>query len=240
MILYPAIDIQNGECVRLRRGDFADVTVFSNDPVARARQWQEEEAEALHVVDLDGARLGKPVNFHIIEELADGISIPVQCGGGVRTIETVKLFEESSLERIIIGTGAITDQSFLAEAVKILGGRLVVSVDADRGMVTTHGWQQKTRVSAVSFAHSLQEAGVKNVLYTDIARDGMMAGMNLESLGRLAEEVDINVIASGGISSLEDLRSLKQLSLPNIKSVIVGRALYEGAFTVAEARAILD
>ncbi len=240
MILYPAIDIQNGECVRLRRGDFADATVFSTDPVARAKEWEEEGAQALHVVDLDGAREGRPVNLSIVEEIAEQVSIPVQYGGGVRTPDTLQRLERGPVKRVIIGTGALTDQSFLLETVKLLGERLIVSVDADRGIVTTHGWQEQSMVSAVRFATFLQGEGIKHILYTDIERDGMMMGMNLEAVRELAREVDINVIASGGISSLDDLQRLKDLGQANITGVIVGRALYEGNFTVAEARAILD
>ena len=240
MILYPAIDIQGGECVRLRRGDFADVTVFSTDPAARAKQWQEEGAQALHVVDLDGAREGRPVNIDTVERIAETVSIPVQFGGGIRESETLKRLVNGPIDRVIIGTGALTDQAFLMEAVKLLGDRLVVSVDAERGMVTTHGWQEHTLVSAVRFATFLRLAGVDHVLYTDIERDGMMMGMNLEAVRELAEEVDIDVIASGGISHLDDLRRLKELNLANVTSVIVGRALYEGSFTISEAREILD
>jgi len=240
MILYPAIDIQDGECVRLRRGDFAEATVFSTDPVARARMWEEEGAQALHVVDLDGARLGTMVNLALIEEIAETISIPVEFGGGVRTVDDLKMIKAGSIFRVVIGTGAVTDQGLLIEAVNIMGDQLVVSVDADRGMVTTHGWQEQSSVSAIRFAGYLQKEGVRHILYTDIDRDGMMMGMNLESVRELAEAVDIDIIASGGISNLDDLERLKALGLANISSVIVGRALYEGRFTVAEARAILD
>jgi phosphoribosylformimino-5-aminoimidazole carboxamide ribotide isomerase len=240
MILFPAIDIQDGKCVRLRRGDFEEATIFGDDPVARARLWQDEGAQALHVVDLDGAREGKLVNLAIIEEIAETISIPVQYGGGIRTSETLRVIAGGPVERVVIGTGAVVDEAFLKEAVAALGSKLVISVDAERGLVTTHGWQERSSVSAVKFASFLQEQGVRHVLYTDIDRDGMMMGPNLKSTGELAESVDIDIIASGGISSLEDLKALKGLGLENISSVIVGRALYEGTFTINEARAILD
>ena len=149
MILYPAIDIQKGECVRLRRGDFGDATVFNRDPVAQAREWQEAGAQALHVVDLDGAREGRPVNLAIVEEIARNLSIPVQYGGGIRTADTLRMVERGPVGRVIIGTSALTDQGFLLEAVKIMGDRLIVSVDAERGIITTHGWQERARVSAV-------------------------------------------------------------------------------------------
>ncbi|MBE0429620.1 MAG: 1-(5-phosphoribosyl)-5-[(5-phosphoribosylamino)methylideneamino]imidazole-4-carboxamide isomerase [Thermoleophilia bacterium] len=240
MILYPAIDIQNGEAVRLRRGDFSDATVFSRDPVERARLWEQEGAQALHVVDLDGARQGRLVNFHLVEAIAESVSIPVEYGGGVRMIGDLSMIASGPVERVVIGTAAVEDKSFLKEAVRTLGGRLVVSVDAHNGMVSTHGWQQRSEVGAVIFAGRLQEEGVSHVLYTDIDRDGMMKGMNLPAVRELAEAVNIDIMASGGISSLDDLRRLKELNLPNVTAVIVGRALYDGAFTVAEARAILD
>ena len=240
MILYPAIDIQDGQCVRLKRGDFAEATVFSTDPVARAKMWQEEGAEALHVVDLDGARLGRLVNLALIEEIAETLSIPVEFGGGIRTLDDLKLIHEGPVHRVVLGTSAVHDQQLLLEAVRLMGDRLVISVDAERGMVTTHGWQEKSSVSAIRFSSYLQSEGVRHILYTDIDRDGMMMGMNLETTRELAEAVDIDIIASGGISSLDDLVRLKKLVLPNISSVIVGRALYEGCFSITEARAILD
>ena len=240
MILFPAIDIQHGKCVRLRRGDFEEATVFSTDPVARAKLFVDEGAQALHVVDLDGARLGKMVNLDIIEEIAGTVSIPVEFGGGVRTLEDLILVQKGPIKRVVLGTSAITDQSLLMEAVKLMGDNLVVSVDAERGLVTTHGWQETSRVSATRFAAYLQDAGIKHILYTDIDRDGMMIGMNLDAVRELAHAVNIDIIASGGISNIDDLVRLKELAVPNISSVIVGRALYEGRFTIAEARAVLD
>ncbi|MFA5810446.1 MAG: 1-(5-phosphoribosyl)-5-[(5-phosphoribosylamino)methylideneamino]imidazole-4-carboxamide isomerase [Thermoleophilia bacterium] len=240
MILFPAIDIQNGQCVRLRRGDFEEATVFSTDPVARAKMFEDEGAQALHVVDLDGARLGKMVNLSIVEEIAKTISIPVEYGGGIRTMEDLVIIHEGPISQVVLGTSAVTDQALLLEAVKIMEDKLVISVDAERGLVTTHGWQEKSSVSAIRFASYLQSEGVRHILYTDIDRDGMMMGMNLDAVHELAEAVDIDIIASGGISEIGDLVRLKGLGLPNISSVIVGRALYEGKFTISEARAILD
>jgi len=240
MILLPAIDIQDGHCVRLRRGDFDDATIFSSDPVERARMWEDEGAQALHVVDLDGAKGGNPVNLEIVEEIAKSITIPVEFGGGIRTIEDLRRIHEGPISRVILGTSAVNDENLLTLAVSLMDGELIISVDADRGIVTTHGWQQHSSVTAVHFAQYLQKVGVEHILYTDIDRDGMMLGMNLEAVRELAETVDIDIIASGGISSLDDLRHLKALNLANISSVIVGRALYEEAFTVTEARAILD
>lgn len=240
MILYPAIDIQNGECVRLRRGDFEEVTVFGTDPVAHALKWEGEGAQALHVVDLDGAREGRPVNLHIVEEIAERVSIPVQYGGGIRTLKDLGILTSGLVGRFIVGTGAVVDEDFLNEAVKTAGDRLVVSVDAEAGMVMTHGWRERSSVSSIRFAGYLREKGVTHIMYTDIERDGMMMGMNLEAVRELSRAVDLDIIASGGISSLGDLRRLREADLANVSGVIVGRALYEGRFTIAEAREILD
>lgn len=240
MILYPCIDIQDGECVRLRRGDFEEATVFGSNPVDRAQLWEREGAQALHVVDLDGARLGKLVNFSIVEEIAEVISIPVQFGGGIRQIEDLRMISSGPVQRVILGTAAVVNEEFLRQAVELLGKRLVISVDADNGMVATHGWQERSATSAINFARYLQGEGIRHILYTDIERDGMMMGMNLNAVQELAQAVDIDILASGGISSLDDLVRLKDLSLPNVSGVIVGRALYEGRFTIVQAREILD
>lgn len=239
MILYPAIDIQGGECVRLKRGDFAEVTVFSTDPVARAKMWEQEGAEALHLVDLDGAREGRLVNLALVEEIAETVSIPVQYGGGIRRIEDLNMLASGGISRVIIGTAAVTDQEFLSQAVKLLRNRLVVSIDAERGWVATHGWQERSTVGAVKFAGFLKQEGIEHVLYTDIDRDGMLMGMNLVAIEELADEVEIDIIASGGISSLDDLVRLKALNQPNLSGVIVGRALYEGRFTINQAKKVL-
>lgn len=239
MILYPAIDIQGGECVRLKRGDFAEVTVFSTDPVARAKMWEQEGAEALHVVDLDGAREGRLVNLALVEDIAETVSIPVQYGGGIRRIEDLNMLASGGISRVIIGTAAVTDQEFLAQAVKLLKNRLVVSIDAERGWVATHGWQERSTVGAVKFAGFLKQEGIEHVLYTDIDRDGMLMGMNLVAIEELADEVEIDIIASGGISSLDDLVRLEALNQPNLSGVIVGRALYEGRFTINQAKKVL-
>lgn len=240
MILYPAIDIQGGECVRLRRGDFTEATVFSTDPVAHARLWEKEGARALHVVDLDGAREGRLVNLALVEGIAEAVSIPVQYGGGIRTLDDLGMLAGGSISRFIIGTGAVHDESFLTGAVGLAGGRLIVSVDAERGMVVTHGWQEHSMVSAIRFATYLKEKGIEHIMYTDIERDGMMMGMNLEAVRELAQAVGIDIIASGGVSSLDDIRRIKELGLDSVSGVIVGRALYEGRFTIAEANAVLE
>jgi len=239
MILYPAIDIQGGRAVRLRRGDFEDSTVFSDDPVALALQWQEAGAEVLHVVDLDAARTGEPVNFDIVDRIVHALDIPVQYGGGIRNDKSLAMVAGTRIRWAVIGTAAITDHDFLQRAKDWLQDRFVVGVDCDQGMVSTHGWQQRSQMTAVRFVQSLAELGVGRVVYTDVTRDGMMMGPNFAGLKEICEASTMEVILSGGISSIDDLKRAARLDAPNLVGVIAGRALYDGAFTVAEAKAIL-
>ncbi|OPZ75946.1 MAG: 1-(5-phosphoribosyl)-5-((5-phosphoribosylamino)methylideneamino) imidazole-4-carboxamide isomerase [Actinobacteria bacterium ADurb.Bin444] len=239
MRLFPAIDIQGGRCVRLRQGDFADSTVFSNDPVEVARRWQEQGARHLHVVDLDGARLGSPQNFDVVRALAEAVDIPVQLGGGIRTVEALELISGSRVARVIVGTGAIGDETFLREALQVWGASLIVAVDAEEGFITTHGWQKRTLVPVAQLAAQLAALGVKEVLYTDVSRDGMMRGMNINAYEELGRQTTLEIIASGGVTTLEDLRAVKALESLGVTGVIAGRALYEGAFTLAEALAVV-
>jgi phosphoribosylformimino-5-aminoimidazole carboxamide ribotide isomerase len=239
MRLYPAIDIQNGRCVRLRRGDFADSTTFSVDPVEVARHWVREGARALHVVDLDGAKDGEPRNFELVRRIAEVAAVPVQFGGGIRSREALKLVEDSPVARLVLGTSALLDEAFLQEAIARWGGRLVVAVDADKGYVKTHGWLQRSTMRVAEFLARLEEAGVAEILYTDIARDGMLGGVNVEGIKALAQGSSLGIIASGGVTELDDLRVLKTLEPLGVTGVIAGRALYEGRFTVAEAQEVL-
>lgn len=237
MIVFPAIDIQGGKAVRLRRGDFDDSTVFSDDPVALARHWQDEGAEALHVVDLDAARTGELVNVDLLERIVKAVDVPVQYGGGIRSAKALALVAGLGVHWVVIGTAAITALELLDDAVKWLDERLVVGMDCTDGMVATHGWQQRTEMSAVKFVRILEQHGVKRVVYTDTARDGMLGGPNLISLRDLAEMTTLELVCSGGVALLDDLRRLARIGAPNIVGVIVGRALYEKAFTLAEAMA---
>jgi phosphoribosylformimino-5-aminoimidazole carboxamide ribotide isomerase len=241
MRLLPAIDIQGGRCVRLRRGDFADSTVFGDDPVAMARFWVAEGARFLHLVDLDGAREGTPRNFDLIRAIAEAVPIPVEAGGGLRGEAALELFRQSRVAKAVLGTSAVEDKTFLERALAVLGSdRVVVAVDAERGMVKTQGWQEQSGVSAIDLVRELEAKGVREILYTDISRDGMMGSVNLEGLRELAENSSVEIIASGGVTSLDDLRALKVLEPLGITGVIAGRALYEKRFTVAEALEILD
>ena len=239
MKLYPAIDIQEGRAVRLRRGDFDDATVFAEDPVEQALEWKRQGAEGLHVVDLDGARQGTLVNFDLVRGIVDAVRIPVQYGGGVRSPEALATVAASGLEWVVLGTAAVTDLGLLDEALAVLGPRLVVSVDCESGICATHGWQERSEMSALHFVRLLKERGARRIVYTDVLRDGMLEGPNLEGLRELTEATDLEVVMSGGISRLEDLRWIKR-EAPGLVAVIVGRALYEGTFTLAQARAILD
>jgi phosphoribosylformimino-5-aminoimidazole carboxamide ribotide isomerase len=241
MRLLPAIDIQGGRCVRLRRGDFADETVFGDDPVAMARSWVAEGARFLHVVDLDGAREGTPRNFDLIRAIAEAVPIPVEAGGGFRDEAALELFRRSRVAKAVLGTSAVEDKVFLERALELLGAdRVVVAVDAEGGLVKTRGWQEQSGVTALDLVRELEVRGVREVLYTDISRDGMMESVNLEGLRELAENSSVEIIASGGVTSLDDLRAVKLLEPLGVTGVIAGRALYEKRFTVAEALEILD
>ncbi len=241
MRLFPAIDIQRGRCVRLRKGDFADETVFGEDPVAMARHWAAEGAHFLHVVDLDGAREGEPRNLPVIEAIAAAIDIPVQAGGGIRTDTVVARIAAGSLARAVIGTSAVEDLAFLERALATLGpARVVVAVDAEAGMVKTRGWREQSDVTATELVGRLEDLGVREILYTDISRDGMMQSVNLEGIRELAENSSLQIIASGGVTTLDDLRSLLTLEPLGVTGIIAGRALYEGRFSVAQALAVLE
>lgn len=240
MRLVPAIDIQGGRCVRLRQGDFADETVFGDDPVAMAQRWVDEGAECLHVVDLDGAREGRPLNFLLIQAIAEAVSVPVQTGGGIRTEIDLKTLANSPVAKAVLGTSAVEAPEFVERALALLGAdRLVVAVDAEDGLVKTKGWVERTEVRVLDLAGRLASAGVTEILYTDISRDGMMQSANIQGIREVAERSGLKVLASGGVTDLDDLRDLKLLEPCGVTGVIVGRALYEGRFTVAEAKAVL-
>lgn len=241
MRLIPAIDIRGGRCVRLRRGDFADETVFGDDPVAVAVRWVDEGARYLHVVDLDGAREGEPRNFALVRAIAERVSVPVETGGGIRSEAALQSIAGSRVAKAVLGTSAVEDQAFVERALMVLGpDRVVVAVDAEEGFVKTRGWVERSAVRALDLAVSLKGMGVREILYTDISRDGMMQSVNLLGVRSLAEESGLEIIASGGVTSLDDLRALKVLEPLGVTGVVAGRALYEGRFTVAEALAVLD
>jgi phosphoribosylformimino-5-aminoimidazole carboxamide ribotide isomerase len=238
--LYPAIDLQDGRAVRLRRGDFAQPTVFSDDPVAQAREFADAGASVLHVVDLDGARDGQPVHAALVASIAAAFPGTVHLGGGLRSRAAIETGMATGADRVVVATAVIEDRGLLEWAIDRLGDALVVGLDARRGKVATHGWTQVSERDAVGVATELVSMGVRRLVYTDINRDGTLGGPNLAALRRLAEAVPpLKLIASGGVSSLDDLCRLRDLRLGNLAGVIVGRALYEGRFSVAEGLATL-
>lgn len=240
MIVFPAVDIQGGKAVRLRRGDFSDATVFGDDPVELARQWESEGAQALHVVDLDAARTGEMTNVDIVERIVRAVNVPVQYGGGVRSPKSLAYIAGIGVHWVVMGTAAVTATDLLDTALNWLGDRLVVGMDVSGGMVATHGWQQRSQMTAGRFVRILEERGVKRVVYTDVARDGMLRGPDFSGVEEIAASTSLELVVSGGIAWLDDLKRLAKLQRPNVVGVIVGRALYEGVFTVAEARAVFE
>lgn len=240
MILYPAIDIRDGKAVRLRQGDFDAETVYDADPLSAARAWVQGGAKWLHVVDLDGARSGAPANLDHLGRIAGELGVPVQFGGGLRSRASVDAALDAGAERVILGTAAYTDVDFLDDVVAAHGPRVVVSVDVRRGKVASAGWTQQTEMEAAAVIDHLQRRGVRKLVYSNIERDGMLTGPDLDEVRRIAEAVRGSFIYSGGIGSLGDLEGLARLRQVNLNGVIVGSALYERRFSVPEARAALD
>lgn len=237
MILYPAIDLKDGNCVRLLRGEMEAATVFGTDPAAQARAFQDAGAEWLHMVDLNGAFAGRPVNGAAVEAILGTINIPVQLGGGIRDMATVEGWLAKGLSRVILGTVAVENPDLVRQAAAAFPGRIAVGIDARGGRVATRGWATETEVMATDLARRFEDAGVAAIIYTDIDRDGAMQGPNIAATEGLARAVGIPVIASGGVSSLDDLRALAQTQV--IAGAISGRALYDGAIDLAEALALL-
>jgi phosphoribosylformimino-5-aminoimidazole carboxamide ribotide isomerase len=240
VILYPAIDILDGKAVRLRQGDFAESTVYDTDPAHAAKRWVEEGARFLHVVDLDGARQGKPQNLGHVREIVQSAGVPVQLGGGLRSLPDVREALRAGADRVILGTAAYTDVDFLDATLEAFGERVVVSVDVRDGHVSTAGWTEKTQMEAGAVIERLQRRGVRQFVYTNIDRDGMLEGPDLDDVRRIAEVVRGRFLYSGGIGSLEHLEALAALRQVNLVGVIAGKALYEGKFTVAEGQRVLE
>jgi len=232
-IPIPAIDIQGAKCVRLEKGEFDRETVYSDDPVAMALKWQSLGAARLHVVDLDGAREGSPRNHEIIAGIAMTLDIPVQVGGGIRDAETAEKLLLMGLDRCIVGTRAAQDRPWAEDMFRQFGDRLILGIDAKDGKVAVKGWVETTELTAVELANALKPFGAARIIYTDISRDGMLTGPNVEATARLAAETGLAVIASGGMSSIDDLRRLAKY--PGIEGAIIGRALYTGAIDLSEA-----
>jgi phosphoribosylformimino-5-aminoimidazole carboxamide ribotide isomerase len=240
MILLPAVDILDGKAVRLTRGEFDQRTVYDTDPLDAARRWVEGGARTLHVVDLDGARSGAPVNLEHVRRIAAELPVPLQVGGGLRTIEAVQQAIGAGAARVLLGTAAYQDVDFLDTAIAELDDRVVVSVDVRDGRVAAAGWTEQTDIPLEAVIEHLNARGVRRFVYSSIDRDGMLAGPDLDGARRVAQTVRGSYTYSGGVSSLEDLRALVALRQVNLNGVIVGKALYEGKFTVAAAQAVLD
>jgi phosphoribosylformimino-5-aminoimidazole carboxamide ribotide isomerase len=240
MILFPAIDILDGKAVRLRQGDFGAKTVYDEDPLAAAKRWVANGARALHVVDLDGAKSGAPANLEHLARISSECAVRVQFGGGLRTMPAVDEAVKSGASRVLLGTAAFTDVDFLDEAIARYGDRVIVSVDARDGRLATSGWTQQTDIPVDSVVQRLGLRGVRRFVYSSIEHDGMMNGPDLEGAQRVAGAVRGSFIYSGGISSVEDLRALASLRQVNLAGVIVGKALYEEQFSVADGQAALD
>lgn len=233
MILFPAIDIRNGKCVRLIQGDYDQEIVYGDSPTEMALLWEKQGAEFIHIVDLDGAKTGDSANQQAIKAIAEAVSVPIQVGGGIRSMDIIQKHIESGVDRVIIGTAAITNRPFLKEAVAQYGDKIAVSIDARNGFVATDGWTETTDTKALDLLKELQEIGVKTVVYTDIYKDGMMQGPNFEELQAIHEASPIDVIASGGVTTEADIEKLAQMDL---YGAIIGKALYEGSLSLEKLR----
>lgn len=240
MIIYPAIDIKEGKCVRLFKGKMDEVTVFSDDPVEMAKKWEEAGARFLHVVDLDGAVEGEPQNLEIVRKIVAAVSVPVQLGGGIRSFESVEEALSAGVRRVILGTIAVKDPALLQKVVGLYGESIAVGIDAREGKVAVSGWIENTPLDAVAVAKRMEDVGVKRVIYTDIERDGTLIGPNLSGLRKLLESTTIPIIASGGISVVSDVQKLKELEGLGLEGAIIGRALYVGTISLREAIALGD
>ncbi|MBC2074658.1 1-(5-phosphoribosyl)-5-[(5-phosphoribosylamino)methylideneamino]imidazole-4-carboxamide isomerase [Listeria marthii] len=231
MQIFPAIDLKNGQCVRLFQGDFSKTTVVNEDPIAQAKAFATDGATYLHIVDLDGALEGRPVNLEIIQKMQTAAKIPVQVGGGIRSMAQVDYYLESGIDRVIIGSAALTDPDFLRAAVQKYGSKIAAGIDAKNGFVATSGWLDVSQVSYLDLAKRMEDMHVETIIYTDISRDGTLTGPNLEQMAALQKHVSINLIASGGVSSRADLEALAELGL---YGAIAGKALYNGNISMSD------
>ncbi len=239
MILFPAIDLKNDLAVRLQQGDMARATVFNDDPAAQAEIFAQQGFEYLHIVDLDGAFAGKPMNAAAVERILGAVKIPVQLGGGIRDRATIEAWLGKGVRRVIIGTAAVRDPALVQEAARAFPGRVAVGLDARDGKVAVEGWAETSTLSALEIAQRFEDAGVAAIIYTDVARDGMLKGLNFDATIALAEKISIPVIASGGLASIADVRALLEPEAKKLEGAIAGRALYDGRLDAAEAIALL-
>lgn len=240
MLIIPAIDLREGQCVRLIQGDPRQATVFSDDPVETAKQWEDMGAPMLHLVDLDGAFVGAPQNLEVVHQIAQAVSIPLQLGGGVRSMEMVQQVIDAGVERVILGTAAIAEPDLVKEACKKYGGQIAVGIDSKDGLVAVEGWEATVEKTFLELAQEVKEWGVTRVIFTDTRRDGTMKGPNLESIRLMAEKTELKVIAAGGVSCMNDLLALKELEAIGLEGVIVGKALYMGTVDLEAAIKLLE
>jgi len=241
MLLIPAIDLKDGQCVRLRQGRMEDATVFSDDPVQAAGRWVEAGARRLHIVDLNGAVAGRPVNMRVIKNIARAYpDVPIQIGGGIRDEETIDAYLDIGVSFVIIGTSAVNEPHFVADAAIAYPGHVIVALDAREGKVAIDGWSKLSNHDVIDLAQHFERDGVVAIVYTDISRDGMMSGINIESTVKLAQSVTIPVIASGGIAGIDDIRALGRHARDGIMGAVLGRALYEGTLDFVEAQRLAD
>ena len=242
MLIIPAIDLKDGHCVRLKQGDMDDATVFSEDPAAMAKHWVAQGARRLHIVDLNGAFAGKPKNLSAIKSIiaAVGDSIPIQLGGGIRDLDTIERYLDDGITYVIIGTAAVKNPGFLHDACSAFGGHIIVGLDAKDGKVATDGWSKMTGHDVVDLAKKFEDYGAEAVIYTDIGRDGMLSGINVDATVKLAQNLKIPVIASGGLGSMTDISALCEVESEGISGVIAGRAIYDGALDFKKAQAQAD
>ena len=240
MIIFPAIDILGGKCVRLFKGQFDQQTVFADDPLEMALKWQEAGAKYLHLVDLDGAKSGMPSNLSVIERIVSNIDIPIQLGGGIRNLQTIESFLNIGISRVILGSIAVKSPELVALACEKYDEKIVVGIDAKDSLVQIEGWGVSGNIQAEQLAKKMSSLGVKRIIYTDISRDGVLSGVNIESTVKLAEAAQIKVIASGGVKGIEDIENLKKVESKGIEGVIVGKAIYTGSLDLKEALKIAN
>ena len=241
MLLIPAIDIKDSKCVRLKQGRMEDSTIFAEDPVAVADSWVEQGARRIHIVDLDGAMSGEPINWRIVRDIArNHPDIPVQIGGGIRDKETIEKYLETGAKYVLIGTKAVNEPHFVSDICAEFSGHIIVGLDAKNGLVATDGWSKLSKHDVIDLALHFENDGVEATIYTDIDRDGMMSGVSIESTARLANAIHIPVIASGGVTNLDDIRNVCEISETGVTGVIAGRSLYEGTLDLKEAQNLAD